>query len=75
MTTKYSISKERDGFAVCIRKSGVILVTFPNRWDADEYIVHQLRADEQSRVMSAYNEAEEIRCLAAESAAEFGWSV
>ena len=70
-STKYSISKERDGFAVCVAKTGKILVTFERRDQAEDYRTAQVRADEQARVLRAFNEAQEVRCLAAEFLAEF----
>lgn len=70
MASKYRISQELDGIAVSLASTGQIIATFGRRDQAEEYLVAQLRADEQSQVLAAYNEAEEIRCLAAEFAAE-----
>jgi hypothetical protein len=70
MASKYRISKERDGFAVSRAKTGEILVTLDRRDQAEDYRAAQMRADEQTRVLRAFNDAEEIRCLAAELRAE-----
>lgn len=66
MSQPYRISKERDGFAVSRAKTGEIFVTFDRRDQAEEYRVAQLRADEQASVLSAFNDEQELRCLAAE---------
>lgn len=71
MATKtYRISKERDGWAVSIRKTGLILASFDHKHQAEDYRAAQVRADEQSAVMASFNELEEARCMLGELRAE-----
>lgn len=70
MTTAYRISKESEGWAVSSRKSGLILVTFNHKHEAEDYCAAQVRADEQSQVLATFNELEEARCLLGELRAE-----
>lgn len=74
MSSKYKVSKEglehdRDCWVVSNR-AGLILAYFEHKIDAEDYAVAQRRADEQSQVLRAFNDAEELRCLAAEFIAE-----
>jgi len=63
----YKISKEQDGvFAVSCAKTGIILAEFDSKYDAQDYLAAQIRADEQSRVMSRFNEQQEMQALVAE---------
>lgn len=62
----YQVSLERSEWIVSVRKTGVILAYFQHKHQAEEYIAEQGKADEQHAVMGAYNEEQEIRCLAAE---------
>jgi hypothetical protein len=71
MSTKYRISKENGEWIVSNRSNGLIIAYFEHKIDAEDYAAAQRRADEQSQVLRAFNDAEELRCLAAEFAAEF----
>lgn len=63
----YKISKERDGvFAVSRAKTGSIIAEFGSKYDAQDYLAAQVRADEQSRVMSRFNEQQNMQALMAE---------
>ncbi len=66
MATKYRISKERDGFAVS--NNGSIIATFDRKDQAEDYMLAQRRADEQSKVLGDFNHAALIRELLAELA-------
>lgn len=70
MQNAYRINKEKDGFVVSTRKTGFVLVVFDRKDEAEAYRDAQVRADEQTQVLRAYNEAEELRCLLAEFLAE-----
>lgn len=67
----YRISKEDGEWVVADKKSGIIIAYFDRKNQAEEYLADQVRADEQSNVMSDYNHAAMIRELASEFAAEF----
>ena len=69
--TKYRISKENGEWIVSNRSNGLIIAYFKHKIDAEDYAAAQRRADEQSQVLRAFNDAEELRCLAAEFVAEF----
>lgn len=66
MATEYRISKEREGWAVSNRKTGLVLVTFDHKHQAEDYRAAQVRADEQSDVLATFNELQEARCLLGE---------
>lgn len=65
-TSKYRISKEENDWVVSIRKTGLIIAYLNTREDAADYLAAQERADEQSRVMREFNDAEELHCLVSE---------
>lgn len=69
MPTKYRISKEAGEWIVSDR-AGQILAYFQHRHEAEDYLVAQRRADEQSQVLGDYNRDALLRELAAELAAE-----
>ena len=64
----YRISKEGNEWAVSNKKTGLILVTFDRKDQAEDYLVAQRRADEQSQVLGDLNRAALIRELLAELA-------
>lgn len=70
MSNKYRISKEENDCVVSIRKTGLIIAYLNTREDAADYLAAQERADEQSKVMREFNDAEELRCLVAELSEE-----
>lgn len=67
MNSKYRVSKEGNEWIVSNR-AGLILAYFEHKIDAEDYLAAQLRADEQSQVLGAFNRAALLRELAAELA-------
>jgi hypothetical protein len=70
MQNMYKISKQNDDYVVA-NKYGVIIAYFGNRADADAYKQDQIRADEQSQVMAAFNMRHVEREMRADFIAEF----
>ena len=71
MQTTYKVTKEANDFVV-VNTTGLIIAYFGDRKDlAIEYVAAQNRADEQSTVLAAYNEQQELLALSAEFRAEF----
>jgi hypothetical protein len=64
----YRISKEGNEWAVSSKKTGLILAAFDRKDQAEDYLVAQRRADEQSQVLGDFNRAALIRELLAELA-------
>jgi hypothetical protein len=64
--TKYSISKEQNEWVVCVRKTGLIIAYFERKDQAQDYLTSQVRADEQSQVLSDFNHQQLLRELQAE---------
>lgn len=72
MKAAYKSSKEQgEVFAVSCAKTGIIIAEFGNKYDAQDYLAAQVRADEQSQVMSRFNEQQEMQALVAEFRKEF----
>lgn len=70
MNNKYRIVKE-NGEWVVTNGVGLIIAYFQHKIDAEEYVLAQRRADEQSQVLGDFNRAALLRELSAEFAVEF----
>ena len=66
----YKISKQANEYVVS-NKQGIIIAYFDSKAMAQDYVVAQTRADEQSKVMQAYNLQQLNKELFAEFVAEF----
>lgn len=69
MAATLQIKQEQGKWAVI--RGGVIIASFDTKFEASRCVEAQRLADEQSEVLSAYNDAEVSRALLAEALAEF----